>query len=293
MHEKKGAPPPPKDYDANLDSLRIAASTGNGARRRLVQEVGFYDGKKGFPGHVWLANIHVGGTQGPPSLGVEVEVEVEVYDSRAEPGEEGKKVADGEAGELVAVGSFPPTSPCSCVERRIPPHPPGVEEKKGGACTSARGQGRGSTFHTKAYFGKIQETRGCRLALCVGQRRRRDRDVDENVVLFLLLMRPGVRAFDRNLVREVKERGSGGRECSKRHVPRWVFETPEIPQPNDERDERTRRRPSTSRKSSFPVKQIVSGQRVEPSGTLLNPQSLDFCYQFAEVERLVEPKEKL
>lgn len=41
------------------------------------------------------------------------------------------------------------------------------------------------------------------------------------------------------------------------------------------------------------MKQIVSGKVIKPSGTLLNPQSLDFYYKFAEVEKLVDPKSKL
>jgi acetoacetyl-CoA synthetase len=41
------------------------------------------------------------------------------------------------------------------------------------------------------------------------------------------------------------------------------------------------------------VKQIVSGLRIKPSGTLLNPQSLDYYYQFAEVEKLLDSKAKL
>ena len=43
----------------------------------------------------------------------------------------------------------------------------------------------------------------------------------------------------------------------------------------------------------MPVKQIVSGHRITPSGTLANPQSLEYYYQFAKVEELVGPKEKL
>jgi acetoacetyl-CoA synthetase len=34
------------------------------------------------------------------------------------------------------------------------------------------------------------------------------------------------------------------------------------------------------------VKQIVSGKRIKPSGTLLNPGSLEYYYRFAEVEKL-------
>lgn len=47
------------------------------------------------------------------------------------------------------------------------------------------------------------------------------------------------------------------------------------------------------KKVELPVKQIVSGQEIKASGTLLNPTSLDFYYQFAKVEDLVGPKEKL
>lgn len=47
------------------------------------------------------------------------------------------------------------------------------------------------------------------------------------------------------------------------------------------------------KKVELPVKQIVSGHIIKPSGTLLNPKSLDYYYQFAKVEELVAPKEKL
>lgn len=48
------------------------------------------------------------------------------------------------------------------------------------------------------------------------------------------------------------------------------------------------------KKVELPVKQIVSGQIIEPSGTLLNPQSLRYYYQFAKDENLMaEPTSKL
>lgn len=60
-------------------------------------------------------------------------------------------------------------------------------------------------------------------SICVGQRR--PNDEDERVMLFLL-MKPGVK-FTSELVRKVKEAISNdvGRRC----VPKYVFETPEIP----------------------------------------------------------------
>ena len=47
------------------------------------------------------------------------------------------------------------------------------------------------------------------------------------------------------------------------------------------------------KKVELPVKQIVSGKIIKPSGTLSNPQSLDYYYQFAKVEELIDPKSKL
>lgn len=47
------------------------------------------------------------------------------------------------------------------------------------------------------------------------------------------------------------------------------------------------------KKVELPVKQIVSGKKIKPSGTLLNPESLEFYSQFAEIEKLVRPQAKL
>ena len=48
------------------------------------------------------------------------------------------------------------------------------------------------------------------------------------------------------------------------------------------------------KKVELPVKQIVSGKTIKPSGTLANPQSLQYYYQFAKDENLSqEPKSKL
>jgi acetoacetyl-CoA synthetase len=46
------------------------------------------------------------------------------------------------------------------------------------------------------------------------------------------------------------------------------------------------------KKVELPVKQIVSGRIIKPSGTLANPQSLKFYYQFAKVEEVVKRLEK-
>jgi acetoacetyl-CoA synthetase len=60
-------------------------------------------------------------------------------------------------------------------------------------------------------------------SICVGQRR--PQDPDETVMLFLM-MKAGV-SFSAGLVNEVK--AAIRRELSARHVPKYVFETPEIP----------------------------------------------------------------
>jgi acetoacetyl-CoA synthetase len=46
------------------------------------------------------------------------------------------------------------------------------------------------------------------------------------------------------------------------------------------------------KKVELPVKQIVSGRAIKPSGTLANPESLKFYEQFAKVEEVLD-KENL
>jgi acetoacetyl-CoA synthetase len=60
-------------------------------------------------------------------------------------------------------------------------------------------------------------------SLCVGQRRPQDHD--ESVVLFLL-MKPGVK-FNAELAGKIRERIA--KELTKRHVPKYIFEVPDIP----------------------------------------------------------------
>lgn len=64
-------------------------------------------------------------------------------------------------------------------------------------------------------------------SLCVGQRR--PQDMDESVVLFLLMK--GGRKLERKFVVKVKE--TIAKELTKRHVPKYVFEIPEIPVSGD------------------------------------------------------------
>jgi acetoacetyl-CoA synthetase len=60
-------------------------------------------------------------------------------------------------------------------------------------------------------------------SICVGQRRPQDQD--ESVMLFLL-MKPG-KKFTQDLVDRAKD--AIAKDCGRRCVPKYVFETPEIP----------------------------------------------------------------
>ncbi len=107
-------------------------------------------------------------------------------------------------------------------------------------------------------------------SICVGQRRKEDND--ETVLLFVLMAK-GHR-FNQTVVKDIKN--AIGRELSKRHVPKYIFETPDIPMTIN------------LKKVELPVKQIVSGYTIKPSSTLMNPDCLKFFYQFANIEKVVE-----
>ncbi|KAI3323228.1 acetoacetate-CoA ligase [Xylariaceae sp. AK1471] len=310
MYELAKAGVSPREI-TDLSSLRTVTSTGMVLSNQLFEW--FYD--KGFPSNVHLANIsggtdiagcfaqgnpltpvYVGGTQGP-SLGLNVQL----YDSLLPPGP-GKAVPDGTPGELVATASFP-NVPVYLWGDKTPAGAPGTKFHSayfaryehvwahGDFCVYhpvtknltflGRADGvlnpSGVRFGSAEIYSVIERNFSDQIAdsICVGQRRPEDND--ESVMLFLL-MRPGHR-FNQKLVREVKE--AIKKEMTKRHVPKYVFETPEIPTTVN------------LKKVELPVKQIVSGQVIKPSGTLLNPKSLDYYYQFAKVEELVPPKEKL
>ncbi|KAI1180847.1 acetoacetate-CoA ligase [Nemania sp. FL0916] len=295
----------------DLSNLRMLTSTGMVLSNQLFEWV--YD--KGFPPNVQLANmsggtdiagcfaisnpltpVYVGGCQGP-SLGLDVQL----YDSLLPPGP-GKAVEDGTPGELVAVKSFP-NVPVYLWGDKEPAGAPGTKYHSayfarydhvwahGDFCVihpvtkSITFLGRadgvlnpsGVRFGSAEIYSVIERNFPDQIAdsLCVGQRRPQDND--ESVMLFLL-MRPG-HEFNQQLVQAVKR--AIGKETTKRHVPKYIFETPELPTTVN------------LKKVELPVKQIVSGHIIKPSGTLLNPKSLYYYYQFAKVEELVSPKAKL
>jgi acetoacetyl-CoA synthetase len=76
--------------------------------------------------------------------------------------------------------------------------------------------------------------------------------------------------FDQKLEQAIQARIR--RDLSPRHVPKFIFETPEIPMTVN------------GKKTELPVKKIVSGQTITPSSTIINPGSLKWYRQFADVE---------
>ena len=242
-----------------------------------------------------LTPVYVGGTVGP-GLGVPIAV----YDHDLPEGSEGKPLPPGQAGDLVATGAFP-NVPLYLWNDDTPA--PGkkyrgayfdrfkdvwaqgdfcaVHPTTGGVFMLGRSDGvlnpSGIRFGSSDIYAVLERCFPVEVAesLCVGQRR--PQDLDENVVLFLIMKAGHV--LDRAAVRRIKD--TIGRELTKRHVPRYVFECPEIPVTVN------------GKKVELPVKSIISGKTVKPSGTLLNPGSLEFFYRFQKVEELVEPQAKL
>ncbi|KAK5156781.1 hypothetical protein LTS14_004994 [Recurvomyces mirabilis] len=103
-------------------------------------------------------------------------------------------------------------------------------------------------------------------SLCVG--RRRPQDSDELVLLFVK-MKSG-HPFSNELRAAINERIRT--QLSARHVPAFTCETPDIPMTVN------------GKKTEVVVKKIVSGQKIIPSSTIVNPGSLRWYEQFASME---------
>ncbi|EXJ92021.1 acetoacetate-CoA ligase [Capronia epimyces CBS 606.96] len=307
MHELQRDGIRPREV-ADLSRLELVTSTGMVLSDSLFEW--FYD--QGFPPRVHLANIsggtdiagtfamenplspvYVGGCQGP-SLGVPISI---FRQGSGDDDRFGTAVKDGEAGELVATGAFP----------NMPVTFWGPEgDQKYRAAYFARYQhawtqgdlvcrhpttkqiiflGRsdgvlnpsGIRFGSAEIYNVVEDHFGHLVAdsLCVGQRR--PRDADESVFLFLL-MKPGV-PFTPELAKQIKDVVRQKR--SARHVPKYIFQTPAIPTTVN------------LKKAEIPVKQIISGASIQNSGAIANPQSLQFYYQFAEMENMTDAQSKL
>lgn len=319
----------PRDI-TDLSTLRRVTTTGMVLAD--AQFDWFYD--HAFPPHAQLANIaggtdlaacftmdtlmkplYVGGCM-TPALGMKVEVyDADVAGGRGVPG---RAVPDGAPGELVCTRGFP-TQPShfwgdAGGERYfqayyarfdgvwthgdfVSRHP-----ATGQVFVHGRADGvlnpSGVRFGSAEIYNAVDHAFGEEVqdSICVGQRR--PQDMDESVMLFLL-MKPG-KKFSQELVKRVKD--VIARDCGRRCVPKYVFETPEIPvsdfivSTSDGVGDRSLIYWQTTinlKKVELPVKQIVSGKTIKPSDTLANKDCLNFYYQFAKVEELLPPQSKL
>lgn len=196
-----------------------------------------------------LSPVFVGGTQGP-SLGVPIAI----YDASISGGI-GAPVPLGTPGELVATAAFV-NMPCffwgdSADSSSASVAPPGsryhssyfarfdhvwtqgdfciVYPKTRNIHFMGRADGvlnpSGVRFGSSEIYSVIDAHFSDRItdSLCVGQRR--PTDLDESVMLFVL-MRNG-QILDKNLVNDIK--AAIAKELSKRHVPKYIFEVPELP----------------------------------------------------------------
>lgn len=111
-------------------------------------------------------------------------------------------------------------------------------------------------------------------AVCVGQRRPRDRD--ETVILFVQL-KPGLKktlAFKNTLKKEI------GGKLTKRHIPKYVFYVDAIPYS------------IVGKKLETLVKNIVSGRKVT-SNVVVNPECLQLYERYYEVEKADAEDERI
>ncbi|OKL58072.1 hypothetical protein UA08_06489 [Talaromyces atroroseus] len=294
---------------ADLSNLRNVSSTGMVLADSLFEW--FYD--EGFPAHAQIGNIsggtdlaacftidnplsplYVGGCQAA-GLGMPIAVYEQVDEGLQ--GVDGKAVADGEAGELVAVSAFP-SMPVTFWGKDGPKkYYAAYFEKYNNVWThgdfitihpltkqvifSGRSDGvlnpSGIRFGSAEIYNVLETQFASEVveSICVGQRR--PQDLDESVILFVQ-MQPRTEFTD-GLVQRIRD--AIRKLLSPRHVPKYIFETPEIPTTVN------------GKKVELPVKQIVSGKRIKPSGTLANPQSLEYFYQFSEIEKVGKVRAKL
>ncbi|KAG9320741.1 hypothetical protein KVV02_006884 [Mortierella alpina] len=107
-------------------------------------------------------------------------------------------------------------------------------------------------------------------SLCVGQTIKDG--TDERVVLFLKIAGEDQDApLDANLVSRIKTHIRN--QLSPRHVPAFVLRIKDIPYTIN------------GKKVEIAVKKIISGQTIVPSGTLVNPESLELYYSIPELKQ--------
>ncbi|KAJ6054685.1 hypothetical protein N7444_003783 [Penicillium canescens] len=240
-----------------------------------------------------LLPVYVGGCAGL-SLGIPVEV----YDPSIDRGgAKGVAVADGIPGELVATAAFP-NMPVGFWGQdgdkryhqayfaefdRVWTHGDFVSIHPTTKQLFFHGRADGVLNPSGVRFGssEIYQVIESDFAdevedsLCVSQRRPSDND--ERVVLFLK-MKPNT-TFNADLTKRV--RAGIRKRMSARHVPSYIFPTPEIPTTVN------------FKKVELPVKQIISGVHIQPSSTLANPDCLKYYVQFFDIEKMAARESRL
>lgn len=144
-------------------------------------------------------------------------------------------------------------------------------------------------------------------AICVGQRRP---DVDNNERVLLFVKMRDNKQLTRDLEARIKD--SIAKHLSIRHVPAYIFQIEEIPVRflpilislcifgNNSHNDLYQQYTVNGKKIEIAVKQIVSGSNMKPSGTVANPEALQYYYKYRDLEQLVgqrdtakQPKPKL
>lgn len=190
-----------------------------------------------------LTPVYVGGCVGP-SLGVEIAV----FDHDLPDGSDGKPLPAGQAGDLVAISAFPNVPLYLWNDDQPAPGKKyrgayfdrfnqawaqgdfaAIHPKTGAVFLLGRSDGvlnpSGIRFGSSDIYSVLERCFPTEVveSLCVGQRR--PSDMDESVCLFVI-MRPGHK-LDKAMVKKLKD--TIAKELTKRHVPRYIFEIPEIP----------------------------------------------------------------
>lgn len=289
----------------NLSSLRTVVSTGSTLTAQVAKW--FYD--EAFPKNVHLLStcggtdlacslisgaatlpLYAGEIQAP-SLGMAVDI----YDIDDGSGKSVAGSEDGVPGELVCTQPFPSQpvgfwgddsgekyrdSYFSKYGVRVWNQGDFVSRNPstGGFYTHGRSDGvlnpSGIRFGSAEIYNVVEQCSEVADSLCVGQRR--PLDTDESVMLFVR-MAPGykfTRSFSRKLRDAIRSK------LSPRHEPRYVFEIADIPHTVN------------GKKVEILVKKLVSGQQVNPSATLANPECLGAFKQFINSEEAAERQEQ-
>ncbi|KAI8140548.1 acetoacetate-CoA ligase [Fennellomyces sp. T-0311] len=146
-----------------------------------------------------------------------------------------------------------------------------VNPKTGGVVMLGRSDGtlnpNGVRFGSAEIYNVVDRFEQVEDALCVGQKI--VNEDDERVVLFLK-MKPSQELTD-DLVKTIKT--TIRTQLSPRHVPAFVLAIQDIPYTIN------------GKKVEVAVKKIISGQKVTPTGTLANPESLALYYDIPALKQ--------